>query len=149
MGLAIWFWGTSVDPGTRFAKNTLLNKNACLVYCLLWFHDIYWSRFNFCKICLLGWPLGRCPPHEKIAVPNSKDCQILSVLTEVCNAHGGVLITHIAVTVLWCPLVGLKSRSEWDLIWLPMERTILRNLGLGCQCKTDGSPVQHSCPKLL
>ena len=42
--------------------------------------------------------MGRCSPHEKIGVPNSKDNQTLLVPTDVCKADWGVLITHAAVT---------------------------------------------------
>ena len=43
------------------------------------------------QFCLLRWTLGRSCSHEKIGVPNRKDCQTLSVLTEVCNTDQGVL----------------------------------------------------------
>ena len=48
----------------------------------------------------------------------------------------------------WAQKKG-ASRGEWDFIWLPIERPPLRYLGPGSQCKTNGSAVQHSCPKLL
>ena len=89
--------------------NTLLNENACLVCCFLWSHDVYQFSFGFYKIYLLGWPLEGCSLCEKIGVPDSKDHQTLSVLTEVCNADWGIPITHTAVTVLWCPWVGLTK----------------------------------------
>ena len=66
----------------------------------LWFlQDLFtWKDALLCS--------ERCSPHEKIGVPNSKDIQNLLMLTEVCNADWGVLITHTAVTVLWHPWVG-------------------------------------------
>ena len=66
----------------------------------------------FYKIHLLGFPSGGCFPHEKIGVPNSKDCQTLSVPTEVCKADWGVLIAHDAVEILWHPWVGLRKKSQ-------------------------------------
>ena len=109
MGLVQQFKDTSVHPGIGFTRNTLLNENACLVCCFLRSCDIYWLNISFYKICLLGCPSGGWSPLEKIGGPDGKDHWALSVLTEVCNARWGVLITHAAMTVLWYPWVGLTK----------------------------------------
>ena len=54
MGPVLLLQGTLVHPGTGFARNTLPNRNACLVCCFLQLHAIYQLNFGFCKTYLLG-----------------------------------------------------------------------------------------------
>ena len=62
-----------------------------------------------CWILFVQLRDSECPLLEKIGVPDNKDLQTLSVLTEVCNADWGVLIAHADVTVLWHPWVGMTK----------------------------------------